>query len=326
MKKMICAILAFSCLFTLSGIPCAAEDSSASDGTDKIQIVTTVFSEYDWVKEILGTEADRADVTMLLDSGVDLHSYQPTAEDILKVSTCDLFIYVGGESDGWAEDALGEATNESRKVINLCDALGDELKTEEVVEGMEDTEEDSEEDEEEYDEHVWLSLKNAQVLCNAITDALAELDPEKAETYEANSQAYQEKLAALDQEYQEAVDSAAYDTLLFGDRFPFRYLTDDYGLNYYAAFTGCSAESEASFETVTFLAQKVDELKLPAVLTIEKSDQKIAQTVVENTQTKDQKILTLDSMQSKTSEDVENGVTYLSVMEQNLDVLKDALN
>ena len=203
------------------------------------------------------------------------------------------------------------------------------MKTEETVPGMqaEDAHEEEGHDhaEAEYDEHVWLSLKNAQTLVGAISDALQKLDPENKDTYAANSQAYVKKLSALDGDYQAAVDGAAYKTVLFGDRFPFRYLVDDYGLNYYAAFAGCSAESEASFETVSFLAQKVDQLKLPCVLTIEGKKHKIAETIVENTAEKNQKILTMDSMQSTTSRDVAAGVTYLSVMEKNLTVLKEAL-
>ena len=181
------------------------------------------------------------------------------------------------------------------------------------------------EHEEEKDEHVWLSLKNAEVLCVSIADALASIDPDNKDTYVANAAAYKDKLAALDGEYQKAVDAATYKTVLSGDRFPFRYMVDDYGLSYYAAFVGCSAETEASFETISFLAGKVDELKLPCVLTIEGAQHKIAETIVQNTTAKNQKVLTMDSMQSTTSKDVANGTTYLSVMEQNLSVLKEAL-
>ena len=296
-------------------------------GNKPLKIVTTIFPEYDWVREILDDKADHAEVTMLLDNGVDLHSYQPTADDIIKISDCDLFLYVGGESDGWVEDALKEATNKEMQVINLLDVLGEQVKEEEVVEGMEAEEEESEDgNEPEYDEHVWLSLKNAETLCNAITDALEEIDPANKDAYATNAASYLEKLAALDGEYQTVVDNAARKTVLFGDRFPFRYLVDDYGLSYYAAFAGCSAETEASFETISFLAGKVDELRLPCVLTIEGAQHKIAETIVQNTAEKNQSILTLDSMQSTTSTDVANGTTYLSVMESNLDVLKQALN
>ena len=163
------------------------------------------------------------------------------------------------------------------------------------------------------------------MLVNAISASLQALDPDNKDTYAANSSAYIEKLSALDSEYQAAVDAASNKTVLFGDRFPFRYLVDDYGLSYYAAFVGCSAETEASFETISFLAKKVDELKLPCVLTIEGAQHKIAETIVQNTTSKNQKVLTMDSMQSTTSKDVANGTTYLSVMEQNLSVLKQAL-
>ncbi|MBO4514795.1 MAG: zinc ABC transporter substrate-binding protein, partial [Lachnospiraceae bacterium] len=277
-------------------------------------------------------------------------SFQPSASDILKISTCDVFIYVGGESDEWVEDALQEATNPDMVVINLLDALGDSVKEEEVVEGMqedhdhdhdhedgEDHDEDHDADEDhdhdhdheeetEYDEHVWLSLRNAAVLTERICDAVCTADPANAESYRANCGSYVGKLSDLDARYADAVAGGSVSTVLFGDRFPFRYLMDDYGLSYYAAFVGCSAETEASFETVTFLAGKVDELKLPAVLTIEGKEHRIAETIVQTTASKDQKILTMDSMQATTAGDVENGVTYLSVMEQNLSVLKDALN
>lgn len=330
--KKITALLA---LLMLGGALAGCGKQNDTNKTDKLSIVTTIFPEYDWVRTVLGDKADNAEVTMLLDNGIDLHSYQPTADDIVKISDCDLFLYVGGESDGWVDDALKNATNKNMKVINLLDVLGDSVKTEEVVEGMQETEHDHDhdhskevstfEDEEEKDEHVWLSLKNAEVLVNAISKSLQELDPDNKDTYAANAAAYIEKLSALDGEYQAAVDAATYKTVVFGDRFPFRYLVDDYGLRYYAAFVGCSAETEASFETVSFLAKKVDELKLPCVLTIEGAQHKIAETIVQNTAEKNQKVLTMDSLQSTSSKDVANGTTYLSVMEKNLSVLKEAL-
>ena len=306
---------------TVTATPAGPQAESAAD--EKIRIVTTIFPEYDWVREILGDKADSAEITMLLDKGVDLHSYQPTADDLIRISDCDLFVYVGGESDEWVEGALKSAANRDRKVINLLDVLGDSVKEEETVEGMQEEEEDHEE--KEYDEHVWLSLKNARTLVGAISAALQELDPGNKDTYAANADAYGQKLSALDAEYQKAVSAGTYKTLLFGDRFPFRYLVDDYGLSYYAAFVGCSAESEASFETVSFLAKKADEGKLPCVLTIEGKNHKIAETIVQNTAGKNQKILTMDSMQSTTSQDVARGTTYLSLMAKNLDVLKEAL-
>ena len=320
MKKITALLLA---LLMLAGVLAGCGKQNDTNKTDKLSIVTTIFPEYDWVREILGDKADSAEITMLLDNGVDLHSYQPTADDLIKISDCDLFVYVGGESDDWVEGALKSAANKDRKVINLLEVLGDSVKEEETVEGMQEEEEDH--GEKEYDEHVWLSLKNAKTLVGAISAALQEIDPDNKDTYAANADAYGQKLSALDGEYQAAVSAGTYKTLLFGDRFPFRYLVDDYGLSYYAAFAGCSAESEASFETVSFLAGKVDEGKLPCVLTIEGTQHKIAETVVQNTAGKNQKILTMDSMQSTTSQDVARGTTYLSLMEKNLDVLKEAL-
>ena len=300
------------------------------NGQKKLQVVATIFPEYDWVREILGEQADDVELTLLLENGVDMHSFQPTMSDILKVSTCDVFIYVGGESDAWVADALKGAGNPDRTAINLMEVLGDRAKEEEVVEGMQEEDghdgHDHEEQEElEYDEHVWLSLKNTQVFCDAISEALQAADPENAKLYQENTTAYKGKLAALDREYQAAVDQSESKTLLFADRFPFRYLTDDYNLTYYAAFTGCSAETDASFETITFLAGKLDELKLPVVSVIENSDGKVAKAVVENTNTRDQKILTLNSMQSVTSDEINAGTTYLSIMKENLKTLKEAL-
>ncbi len=329
MRKFLSIIVA--AMMAVGGLcACGSGGAGLSADNDKIQIVTTIFPEYDWVKSILGDNPADVQVTMLLDNGVDLHSYQPSTDDILKIATCDMFIYVGGESDEWVEDALKEAVNKDMVVIDLLDVLGDSVKEEEVVEGMQEEEHDHdhehEEGEVEYDEHVWLSLGNAKVLVSSISGALQSIDPQHADTYKSNTDAYIEKLNALDEGYRSVVMEASYHTLLFGDRFPFRYLADDYNLDYYAAFVGCSAETEASFETITLLAGKVDELGLPAVMTIEGGDHRIAETIVENTEKKDQKILTMDSMQSTTSADVQNGASYLLIMEDNLSVLKEALN
>ena len=335
MKKWIKGSLAILLGVMSISIPFAgihtAEAKTTEETDKKLNIVTTIFPEYDWTRAILGDRADDVNLTMLLDNGTDLHSFQPAVKDIMKVSSCDLLIYVGGESDQWIEDALESAQNKDMKTINLMEVLGDSIKEEETVEGMQESDHDhdhdhEDEEEKEYDEHVWTSMRNAEVICDAIAATLEEMDPENKEIYQSNAETHKEKLSALDEEYQETVDSAKQKTLIFADRFPFRYLVDDYGLNYYAAFSGCSAESEASFKTVTFLAGKVDELGVKSVLTMEKSDDRIAQTVIENTKAKDQKILQLNSMQSITSEEIADGATYLSVMEDNLGVLKEALN
>ena len=346
MKKIICILL---CSLILTGAAACGGSSGNGEKTDKLSVVTTIFPEYDWVREITA-DVNGVDLTMLLDNGVDLHSYRPTADDIVKVSDCDMFIYVGGESDEWVDGVLAQAVNKDMVVLNLLEALGDRVKTEEVKEGMEEHghdedhgeeeggEHDHDEDhgeeeggehdhehEEELDEHVWLSLKNAVFLCETIAAKLAALDPANAEAYTANAEAYTAKLNALDARYAAAVEAASTKTLLFGDRFPFRYLVDDYGLDYYAAFAGCSAESEASFETIMFLANKADELGLKAIMQIESADGSIARTVNDATKTKDRKILTMDSLQSTTAAEVEAGATYLSAMEKNLEVLTEAL-
>ncbi len=325
MKKIITGILVLALAVSM-----LAGCGSASNGkkSDKLSIVTTIFPEYDWVREITKGN-DNVEITMLLDKGVDLHSFQPTADDIVKVASCDMFIYVGGESDEWVEDALEEATNKNMVVVNLLEVLGDSVKEEELVEGMEGEEEEEDEEEEEgpeYDEHVWLSLKSAEVVCQYISDELAKLDQANKDIYANNVKTYIASLDSLDKEYEATVSTASTKTVLFGDRFPFRYMVDDYGIDYYAAFVGCSAESEASFETIKFLADKTDELGLKVILQIESADGKIAQTIKDTTASKDQQILTMDSMQSVTVKDVADGATYLGIMQSNLEVLEQALN
>ncbi|MGN1329360.1 MAG: metal ABC transporter substrate-binding protein [Eubacterium sp.] len=323
MKKIIAFLMAV-CIALFGFTACSSNGKTDSSDSDKLSVVATIFPAYDWVNQITaGSES--IDLTLLFDNSADLHNYQPTADDIIKITNCDMFIYVGGESDEWVEDVLEQSTNEDMIAVNLLDAIGENAKTEEHKEGMEEEHSEGEEEEEEYDEHIWLSLKNAQILCSHIGEKLSSIDSENADLFSKNTEEYISSLKALDEKYQSVVDGAGNKTLVFADRFPFRYMTSDYGLDYYAAFAGCSAESEASFETISFLAKKVDELSLKYVMTIEGTNHNIAQTVVDNTAEKNQQILVLDSMQSKTLEDVENGETYLSVMEKNLTVLEQAL-
>ncbi len=299
-----------------------------ADKPEKIKIVATIFPEYDWVKNVIGEDSDDVEVTLLLDSGADLHSYQPTFKDVMTISECDLFIYVGGESDSWAADGLKKAKNKNMRVVDCITVLGDSAEEEEIVEGMQDEEEEEEHGEEgevEYDEHVWLSLKNAMAIVDEIERNLSEVSPENSEKYAANAAEYKSKLKVLDEKYAAAVKAGAKDTLLFADRFPFRYLTDDYGLKYYAAFVGCSAETEASPQTIKGLALKVDELSLGTILKIESSDGKIAETVKNTTVSKNQQILVMDSLQSSTLKEYNAGRTYLNVMEKNLETLIEAL-
>ena len=493
MKRII--VLLLSALMVLSVLNGCDDKKNNSD--NKLKVVTTIFPIYDWVKEVLG-DVD-ADVEVLLNNGVDLHSYQPSIEDIAKINDADVFMYVGNEP---GLESVLKNINENVKVINLMEVLGDDVKSEEIVEGMEDEHNHSKEvstfkddevedrslsdwngewqsaypfaldgtldkafdsmakdgemsvdeyktyylngyktdiasieikgdhidftysdgtkvgsdykyvgyyiqnwstgtkaamyrfeaenmdtdapkyiefndhtiepanaehfhirmsnesfdaivdpenswptffpmdmdgeeicehleghdghesDGHESDEHIWLSLRNAKKCVGAIKEVLCQLDSSNQEIYELNAEEYIKKLEMLDAEYKDVVDKAKNDTLVFGDRFPFRYLIDDYNLNYYAAFAGCSSESEASFNTITFLAKKLDELKLSNILTIEGNNHKIAETIIKNTEKKNQEILTLNSMQGRILE----GETYLSIMEANLEVLKKALN
>ncbi len=319
MRKLFCLLLTAALLL------CALSGCGSDAGThkDKLRVVATIFPEYDWVRQILGGRTEDAELTLLLDNGVDLHSFQPSVQDMVLVAECDLLIYVGGVSDGWIDDALKNRANDRQIAINLLSVLGDAAKEEELVEGMQAEEEA--EDETEYDEHVWLSLRNASLFCEAITEALCTLDPDGRADYEANEAAYLESLSALDSAYQAAVDGARVRTLLFGDRFPFRYLTEDYALNYYAAFVGCSAETEASFETVAFLSDKLNELDLRAVLTIETGDGNLARTIAETSGKANVQLLQLDSMQAVTTEELGAGASYLQIMRDNLDVLRHAL-
>ena len=292
-RKLIAVFLAVLMIFAFAACKGTDEEekTTADQGEGSISIVCTTFPLYDWVKNILGGENENAKLTLLLDNGVDLHNYQASADDIVTIHNADVFVYVGGTSDSWVNDVVSEAQNENLISVNLMETLGEAAKVEEEVEGMEA----EGEEEKEYDEHIWLSLKNAAVLVDVLSDALGKADPENADRYSENASAYIGRINELDKKYEETVKDAKFDTVLFGDRFPFRYLVDDYGLKYYAAFAGCSAESEASFETVSFLAGKVDELGLPAVLTIEGSDGKIAETIV-STAKSNPAVLTVDSM------------------------------
>lgn len=304
-------------LIILSALVLLLAGCGQKQDSQKLQIVAAIFPEYDWVRQIVGTD-DSVEVTLLVDDGVDPHSFQPAVSDMVAAANCDLLIYGGGESDQWLEKL--EATNPSRKTIALLPLLGERAHEEEIVEGME-----AEAEESELDEHVWLSLRNADAFCQAITKALCELNPSKANVYRANLSAYQQQLSALDAQYQDAVGAAPKDTIVVCDRFPFRYLVEDYGLHYYAAFPGCSAETGASFETVVFLSDNVKALNLSALLVTEGSDGRLAKTVAENAGNEDMPVLTLNSMQSVSAEQAKT-LSYLSVMTENLRVLQQALS
>lgn len=330
--KIKCMIKKITSLFTIM-LFSIAYMSGCTDIADmpgkegKLSIVCTTFPQYDWVKNIIKGKEDIFDVTLIMDNGADLHNYQPTTEDMVIIGASDIFIYVGGESDAWVDDALKETSNKNIVVINLMDVLGENVYEEEIIEGMtaENHNHTDDEHEDEYDEHIWLSLKNAKILVQSIAAQISVIDKENAGIYEDNLTAYIASLDELDEEYRDAVSNAERNTILFGDRFAFRYMIEDYDIDYYAAFNGCSAETEASFETITYLSGKLDELGLPVVFVLENADTAVAQAVIDNTRNKNQTIMTLNSMQSVTTDDINAGVTYIDVMKDNLSALRQAL-
>ena len=362
MKKF-AAFAMFVLATALTFVACSAESNEKAPAQKKVSIVATIYPQYDWLKNVLGSRLDAVNLKLLIKNGTDLHSYKPSAQDIAAIASADMVVYVGGESDEWIEKALSATPKAGRVQVNLMEALGDRVKEEEVVEGMEhehhhehgeeaeehehehhehaeahenhDHHEHAEEHEHEHhehaeeaenDEHIWLSLKNAEILVKKIAEAIANVDTAHAAEYHMNAALYVAKISALDAQYRAATDSATLKTILFGDRFPFRYLVDDYGIKYFAAFVGCSAESEASFETVAFLAGKMDSLALPAIFTIDGSNGKIARAILDaSKKSKETPVLTLNSMQSVTDAQMQAGADYLSVMQSNLEVLKKAI-
>ena len=335
--------IGFSAVF--SGCAAKREETAAEDG--KIQILCTTFPLYDWTRQVTAGCEDAIEVSLLMDQGTDPHNYQPTTEDIVHLFEADMIVYVGGESEVWMEDVLAAVPAEqggTQKYLNLMEILDSCLREEEHVEWMrEDADgqtygehdgrevhrggdvEEKDMSGTEYDEHIWLSMRNASLCVQAIAAAVTDLDQDDGQTVVGNAERYLAQLEELDRQYETMVSEASFHRVLFADRFPFLYLIKDYGLEYDAAFLGCSTESEASFETVIFLAGRLDEYHLPAVLVVEGGDRRMAETIIANTIGKDQKILTLNSMQSITAEDIGQGATYLSIMQENLAALREAL-
>lgn len=280
----------------------------------KFSIVTTNFPAYDFARAVAG---DQAQIKMLLKPGVDMHSYEPSPEDIIDIENCSLFIYTGGESDEWVEDILENTRNIN--TLRMMDAV--KPVEEETVEGMESEEEDKAEVE--YDEHVWASLRNAQLIIDAIQNRLSEIYPDERENFAQNSANYKAKLADLDRKFQSIVDNSSRRTLVFGDRFPLRYFVDDYNLEYFAAFPGCSEQNEASSKTISYLVNKIKTEEIPVVLKIELTSDSIAQTIANETGTK---VLVFSAAHNISAEDFKSGRTYADIMETNLAVLEEALN
>jgi len=317
MKRLTC-ILTIICLMALTACAAPAEQEGLS-------IVATIFPPYDFARAVAG---ERAQVSMLLPPGSEAHSFEPTPKDIIAIQQADIFIYTGGESESWVTDMLGSLEDGPEVVISMLE-VADPLR-EETVEGMQAEQEHEHEHEHEhdhedtsgYDEHVWTSPLNAIVISEAIADALCGLDPDNAGEYRASLGAYSGELARLDGLFRQAVAEGKRNTLVFGDRFPMRYFTEEYGLEYYAAFPGCSAETEASAATLAFLIDKVKAEGIPVVFSMELSNGRIAAAISEATGAR---ALTLTSCHNLSREELEAGVTYIDMMEGNLSCLKEAL-
>ncbi len=314
MKKIIIVFMVF--LLTVSFSACKKSNENEENTQYNLDIVTTIFAPYDFARQITG---GKASLTMLLPPGAESHSYEPTPLDIIKIQNCDIFIYVGGESDEWIKDILESMDTDKIKIITLMDCV--ETVEEKIVEGMEEEEEENE-NEQELDEHVWTSPKNAKLIVQKISEILCETDTENAKSYSENTSAYINELDNLDKKFQNIVDSASRHTIIFGDRFPFRYLADLYGLEYYAAFPGCSTETEASAKTIKFLIDKIKDEKIPVVFHLELSNKKITETIKESTGAE---VLLLHACHNISKTDFDSGIGYMELMNQNAENLKEAL-
>lgn len=302
---------------TLLCLPLAGCGAEAAEETDGISVVATVFAPYDFARQLVG---DRGEVTLLLPPGSEAHSYEPSPKDIIEIQNCDVFIYVGGVSDAWVTDVL-ESVGDGVRTVTLMDCV--ELLEEEHVEGMEIDEHEHDDGEVEYDEHVWTSPRNAKLICEKIAAALSEADPEGEAEYSAALEGYCAELDELDAAFTDVVANGVRNTIVFGDRFPLLYFAKAYGLDYYAAWPGCADEAEPSAATVAFLIDKVNEENIPVVFHIELSNEDMADTICEATGA--EKLL-FSACHNVTRAQFEEGVTYLDLMWQNVDALKEALS
>lgn len=296
---------------------CGKKEDSTEISTDKINVVASIFPEYDFLRQIGG---DHINLTMLLMPGAESHSFEPTPQDIKAVTKSDMFVYVGGDSDTWVASMLDSIDTKSTDVVTLMDCVS--LVEEETVDGM-TAEEEEDSGEVEYDEHVWTSPKNAMLIAQKLCDNLCQVDPDNAVDYKQNTKDYIDKLTDLDQKFQNVVDNAKRKEIVVGDRFPFRYFVDEYGLTYYAAFPGCSTDTEASAATIAFLNDKVKQDSIPVVFHIELSNEKVCDAICEATGAKSE---LLNAVHNISKSDFDAGITYIDLMEHNVEVLKEALN
>lgn len=318
MKRLMTLLL--SALLLLGLVACGQGEAAKDTGPHRLKVVATVFPAYDFARQIAG---DDGNVTLLIPPGSEAHSYEPTPQDIIRIQNCDLLVCNGGESEAWLDEILGDIGKEIPTVVMLdcVDALTEEVKDGMQVHEHHDHDEHEDEDEE-YDEHVWTSPVNAQLICRAISAALCDADPAHASDYTARCVDYCAELQELDADFRGVIASTKRHTLIFADRFPVRYFVEEYGLDYFAAFPGCADDAEPSARTVAFLIDRVREEQAPAVLYIEFSNQKMADIVCEDTGC--EKLL-FNSCHNVTAEQLRGGVTYLELMRANLETVKEAL-
>jgi zinc transport system substrate-binding protein len=302
-------------LAVLICLPACKPKQAAAGNGGKVRVTATIFAPYDFVRQVAG---DRVELTMLLPPGAESHSFEPSPKDIITIQNSDLFIYVGGESDQWVERILESTDSGRRRILSIMGAV--DAVEEETVEGME--EEDGEEEGPALDEHVWTAPQNAVRITSAITNALCEIDPANAAFFRQNAAEYIAKLEELDAGFQAVVTNAERKIIVFGDRFPFRYLADAYGLSYYAAFPGCSTETEPSAATVAFLINKIKSEQIPVVFHIELSNERMADTIAEATGVKK---LLLHACHNISKRDFESGIGYLDLMQGNVNNLQEAV-
>ena len=314
MKKIFALLMAMMMLLTGCYTPQQKDENS-------LNIVTTIFAPYDFARS-LTADVENVNLTMLLKPGMESHTFEPTPKDMITVQNADVFIYVGGESDEWVNTILDSIDTTDIRILTLMDCV--ELYEAEYSDSMEhDHDHEDEQHHEEYDEHVWTSPRNAMLICERIKGGLIEAAPQHSAKIEENYAAYKEELNALDEAFIEMFASAKRNGIIMGDRFPFLYFAKAYGMQYDAAFPGCSAESEPNAKTLASLIDKVNEKQIPAVFHMELSNEAIADAICESTGAKK---LLLHACHGITSEDFEGGATYLSLMNQNLEHLKEALN
>lgn len=309
MRKFIALFLALIMVFSL----CACTNSENNADGGKVKIVATIFPQYDFARQIAG---DLADITMLLSPGEETHTYDPSPADIITIQNADIFIYGGGESDTWLEGVLDSIDTSKMTLISLMDVC-------ELLETEEEHEHEHEHDEMPYDEHVWTSPINAMKIVEAIANALCAVDPDDAAAFRTNRDAYLDKLTALDLKFHEVIDSAPRSTLIFGDRFPLLYFAEEYGLDYCAAFPGCASNTEPSAATVAELIETVKSENIPIVFKIELSNGQVADSIAEASGAR---VETFYTCHTVSKDDFENGETYLSLMEKNIPLVKEALH